>query len=140
LLRQSTGTSVQSAAVLSGTFTLTYDALYDRDSSLATISGNFQEPNGTVVSVDASGNIFGQDATTGCVVNGRASIIDSRYNAYRIQYTYGSCTGQLAVLNGVTFKGLGTLDNTAAPEQAIIAVTSQTGTTTLGLIEVLDRI
>jgi len=74
------------------------------------------------------------------VVNGSASIIDSNYNAYRIQYTFGSCTGQLTVLNGVRFRGLGTLDNTSAPEQAVIAVTSQGGTTTLGLIDVLDRI
>lgn len=140
LFDQPAAASVQAPSLLSGTFTLKYAALYDRDSSLATIAGNFQAPNGTVVSVDASGNIFSQDATTGCVVNGSASIIDSNYNAYRIQYTFGSCTGQLTVLNGVRFRGLGTLDNTSAPEQAVIAVTSQGGTTTLGLIDVLDRI
>lgn len=124
---------------ITGTFKLTYNALYDRDSSLATIAGNFREPNGTVVSVDASGNIFSQDATTGCVVNGKASIIDSRYNAYDIQYTFSSCIGELTVLNGVTFTGLGTLDNTAVPEQAVIAVTYQGTTTRFALIEVLDR-
>lgn len=124
---------------ITGTFALTYNALYDRDSSLATIAGNFREPNGTVVSVDASGNIFSQDATTGCVVNGKASIIDSRYNAYDIQYTFSSCIAELTVLNGVTFTGLGTLDNTAVPEQAVIAVTYQGMTTNLALIEVLDR-
>lgn len=140
LLNQPASTSDQAPKPVSGTFTLTYDALYDRDSSLATIAGNFRAPNGTVVSVDASGNIFSQDATTGCVVNGKASIIDTRYNAYYFEYKFGSCAGQLTVLNGVTFTGLGTLDNTAAPEQAIIAVTYQTDTTTLGLIEVLDRI
>jgi hypothetical protein len=125
---------------VTGTFTLTYDPLYDRDSSLATIAGNYREPNGTVVTVDANGNIFSQDATTGCVLNGRASVIDSRYNAYHVEYTFASCTGQLTALNGVTFTGLATLDNTTPPEQAIVAVTAQAGNASLGLIEVLDRI
>jgi hypothetical protein len=129
-----------SGTAASDTFSLTYSALYDRDSSLATIMGNFQEPNGTVVSVDGNGNIFSQDASTGCVVNGVASIIDSRYDAYHIQYTFSSCTGAEAVLNGETFTGLAALDNTVAPEQAVIGVTSVVGATKLALIEVLDRI
>jgi hypothetical protein len=123
---------------VSGTFSLAYDALYDRDSSLATISGSFSGPSGTVVTVDADGSIFSQDATTGCVVNGKASIIDAAYNMYRVQYTYGNCTGDLAALNGLTFAGLAALDNSVTPEQAIIAVTHESDTV-LGVVEILDR-
>lgn len=125
---------------VSGTFSLAYDSLYDRDSSLATIAGTFSGPSGTVVNVNADGSIFSQDATTGCVVNGKASIINARYNVYRVQYTYGNCAGDLAAINGTTFAGLATLDNSVAPEQAIVAVTYQSETTILGVVEVLDRI
>lgn len=125
---------------VSGTFSLAYDALYDRDSSLATIAGSFSGPSGTVINVDAKGSIFSQDAATGCVVNGMASIINANYNVYRVQYTYGNCTGDLAALNGATFAGLATLDNSVAPEQVIVAVTYQSVSTVLGVVEVLDRI
>lgn len=140
LLAQLAAASGEVPGPVSGTFSLAYDALYDRDSSLATIAGSFRRPGGTVVNVDADGSIFSQDATTGCVVNGKASIIDASYNVYRVQYTYGNCTGDLAALNSTTFAGLATLDNSVAPEQAIIAVTYQSASTVLGMVEVLDRI
>jgi hypothetical protein len=125
---------------VSGTFNLAYDPLYDRDSSLTTIAGSFSGPNGTVVTVDAAGSIFSQDATSGCVVNGKASIINANYNVYRVRYTYDSCSGDLAALNGTTFSGLATLNDSVGPEQVIVAVTYQSSSTVLGLVEVLDRI
>jgi len=124
----------------SGNVTLTYNALYDRDSSLTTIAGNFTDvKTGDVVSVSASGVIFEQDPATGCVVNGNVGIIDSRYDAYSVQWTYSSCTGANAVLNGLTFNGIGTLDNTVTPEQAIVGVTATTGTTGYAVVLVLQR-
>jgi len=139
LLEQPSSAATQVPAMVGGTFTLEYDALYDRDSSLATIAGNFKQANGTVVSIDAAGNVFSQDATSGCVVNGKVSVIDSRYNAYRFEYTVSSCSSELGVMNGATFSGLGTLDNTVSPEQAVIGLTHQSNSKALGLIQVLQR-
>jgi hypothetical protein len=89
--------------------------------------------------VDANGSVFSQDPATGCVVNGTVSIIDSRYNAYRVQFTYANCTGQAVVLNGLQFNGLATLDNTQTPEQAIVAVTAKSGNAEYAVVLQLNR-
>ena len=132
--------SQQAPAIAGGTFTLAYDSLYDRDSALATISGNFGESNGTVVTINTAGRIFSQDATSGCVINGTVRVIDSRYNAYGFDYEFSNCNGELSKLNGAAFAGLGTLDNTVTPEQVIVAVTYQSDAKAFGLIQVLPRI
>lgn len=107
-------------------FTLTYSAVYERPSSLATIAGNYRDPStNAVINVNSAGVVFSQDATTGCVINGQVSIIDARYNAYRVQYSFSSCRGADMVLNGTTANGLATLDNTVSPERAIIGVVNQ---------------
>ncbi len=43
------------------TTALTYDPLYDRDASLATIAGLYDAGDGDVMSIDAAGNLFEQD-------------------------------------------------------------------------------
>lgn len=101
---------------------LTYDGLYDRDSSLATIAGNYTfagAPGSDSINVSANGTLFGQEPATGCVTNGSVKVINPSYNAYDIEYTYSNCAGVYAVLNGSKFSGIGTLDNTVAPEMAI---------------------
>lgn len=110
----------------SGTVNLTFDTLYNRASSLSTISGNFSS-NGDVVTISSNGTVFSQDPNTGCVVNGTVAIINASYNAYRVQYSYANCTGQSAVLNGLQFNGMATLDNTVSPEHAIVGVTAKSG-------------
>lgn len=101
----------------------TFDPIYNRTSSLATIAGNYRDPStNAVVNVNSNGVIFSQDAVTGCVINGTVSIINSSYNAYRVEYTFSSCRGLQANLNGTTARGLGAIDNTVAPEQVIIGV------------------
>lgn len=132
--RTSRGTSY------SGTLSMRYNAIYERDSSPATIAGNFREPGGTVVNVSANGVIFAQDALSGCVINGTVGIIDANYNAYRVQYAYSSCRGADAVLNGATFRGLATLDGTSRPEELIVGVTGSAGGTTWSIIWVLQRV
>lgn len=95
---------------------LDYDASYDDDSSLALISGNYVDSLGLyagVLNISSSGDLFLQDPATGCVVNGRISIINSAYNAYNIQFSYSNCTGFDSVLNGVTFTGLAAYDATS---------------------------
>jgi hypothetical protein len=68
------------------------------------------------VNISASGTLSAQDATTGCVLNGTVSTLDTRYNLYQIQITYSDCQGLSVDLNGQVFIGLATLDNTASPE------------------------
>jgi hypothetical protein len=117
----------------------TYDALYDRDSSLATIAGDYDD-SGSVISVSATGEIFEQDPGTGCVLNGQVSIIDARFNIYDVSVTYSNCMGDTAVLNGSTFAGLGTLDNSKMPETAVVGLTGDVGTETYSAIYVLPRL
>jgi hypothetical protein len=123
-----------------GTLNLSYNSLYDVDSSLAAISGNYTDASsGNTVSVSGSGAITSQDPVTLCVVNGQVSIIDAMYNAYAVTYEYSNCTGTSAALNGVQFSGLATLNNGGNPVQAIIAVTGQAASTELALVLTLDH-
>jgi hypothetical protein len=121
------------------TATLAYEALYDRDSSLALVSGNYQAVQ-EVLNVAGDGTMFSQNAGTGCVVNGQISIINAAYNAYDVSFTYSNCLGQEAILNGSTFTGLALLDNTEAPENLGMAVTGDVAGVDVSLILILDRI
>jgi hypothetical protein len=126
--------------ISSDSLSLTFDSLYNFASSLATISGTYTDPkSGDVISVTGAGDVTWQDASTGCVGNGTISIINGNYNAYRVAFTYGNCTGGAAALNGVQFSGLVTLDNKLNPVQAIIGVTGQANGTTYALVLTLNR-
>jgi hypothetical protein len=103
------------------TSTGTFDSLYNLDSSLAAIAGNWTGVEGIVVNINSNGVIFSQDPVSGCVVNGQISIIDANYNAYAVSALYSSCVGSAAVLNGRTATGLAAIDNTAAPTQLVTA-------------------
>jgi len=123
-----------------GTLNLTFDALYDRASSLTTLSGNFtNSTDNAVLTVGTDGTLFSQDATSGCVLNGRASLINATYNLYKVQFDYASCVGQTSVLNGVQFNGVATLDNTVAPERIVAGVTGQSGNVTYSVVLQLNR-
>jgi hypothetical protein len=107
----------------SGSGTFTFDSLYNSGSSLATIAGNYTDtPDNAVVNVNSNGVIFSQSPTTGCVINGEVSIIDAAYDAYSISYTFSSCMGAEAFLNGTTATGLAVLDTSVSPVVAIIGV------------------
>lgn len=134
--RQSMTLTMNCTTELGGMFSdsvsLTYDPLYERDSSLALIAGNYTYnwlPNfgyGFVVNIDGNGVIFAQEPLTGCVINGEASILDSQFNAYDISYTISTCNlaayPEVTPYNGATFTGLGMLDNTESPEVLIAAL------------------
>lgn len=137
----STQFTTDAGHAFSDTLTMTFDPLYNRASSLATIAGNFTEPgSGTVFSVNGDGTIFAQAGPAiGCVINGKVSIIDANYNAYGVSVTYASCVGPYAVLNGLTLTGLGTLDNTVVPERAIIGLSGTAGGTKVAIVEMLSR-
>lgn len=123
-----------------GTLNLAFNTLYNRPSSLQTLSGNFVNPsNGVVVSITSAGAIFYQDPNTGCVLNATASIINAAYNAYRIDGGFSNCNAGVG-LSGSHFTGLGTLDNTASPERLVIGVYSTRVTSSYALVLSLNRI
>lgn len=135
----STSFTTSAGTVSTGTLDLTFDQLYNVASSLATIAGNYTDATGTVVSVSSDGSVFAQVATSGCVFNGTISIIDSSYNAYRIQGMYESCTGSSAVLNGVSLSGLATYNNTVTPAQIIAGVNGMGNGTDYAIVYSLNR-
>lgn len=105
------------------TISLNYDALYDNDSSLALISGNYADVMGLyagVLNIASNGTIFLQDPASGCVVNGEVAIINAAYNAYSVRLSYSSCTGLDSALNGVTFTGLAAYDAGAGEVIALV--------------------
>ncbi len=106
---------------------LSYQALYDLGSDLATFAGTWttaSNPGSDVVNVDSMGVISGQDGSgSGCVYSGQVAIIDARFNAYDVEWTYASCTGPSAALDGATFSGIGTIDNTIMPAEFILGAT-----------------
>ena len=111
-----------------------------RNSSLATIAGNYDDGAGNVLNIAADGTVFEQDAGTSCVTNGQVSIYNSAFNLYSIVFDLGNCMGQDATLNGSTFRGWATLDNTVAPEQLLIAADGDVGGNIVSIVELADRI
>ena len=89
----------------SGTISLTYDALYDRDSSLTKLEGSWDEDGYGILTFNADGTFFEQDSF-GCVFDGQASIIDPDYNVYALAMTVSLCgagfDGQYAGLGVLT--------------------------------------
>jgi hypothetical protein len=124
----------------SGTLDLTYDSLYTTASSLQTISGNYTPQGSTyVVNINSDGTVFSQDPTTGCTLNGTVSIIDASYDAYRVAFTYASCTGAAAPLNGVQFTGLATLNTAVSPTQIVAGVNGQAAGVKYALVFTLSH-
>jgi hypothetical protein len=123
------------------TISLSYDAFYEEDSSLQLISGNYVDALGFysgILNISSNGTVFLQDPDSGCVVNGRVSIINPTYNAYNIQFSYSNCTGLDSVLNGATFTGLASYD--AAGGQAIAFVQGTVGGTPFPNVFVFERV
>jgi len=105
------GTSLPEANV-----NFTFSKMYYNGSSLADIAGNYTSAaDKSVVNINSNGTVFSQSPSTGCVVNGLVKIISATYNAYDISYSFSSCTGQFAFLNGTTAVGLGMMDRTTEP-------------------------
>jgi hypothetical protein len=109
-------TTAAGTAVPIGSATFAYDKMYNNGSSLADISGNYTNTaDKSIININKDGTIFSQSPSTGCVVNGLVKIIGATYNAYDISYSFSSCTGQFAFLNGTTAVGLGMMDRTTEP-------------------------
>ena len=121
-----------------------YDAHYDVDSDLATFSGDWTftgNPGFDIVSVDANGIMTGQDGNgTNCVYSGQVSIIDPDFNAYNIEWGYANCTGEASVLNGVTFNGIGAINNIVSPNELIFGGTGTVQGTLISWILTYEKI
>jgi len=119
---------------------LDYDTIYDRDSSLATIAGMYDDGSGIVTDIASDGAIFEQDPFFGCVTNGLVSVINSEFNAYDYQFGISNCTGPSAVFNGSNFFGFASLDNTTARETLIVAATGEVDGILVSVIIVARRL
>lgn len=97
----------------SGTVSMTYNPIYERDSSLDKLTGPWDEPLGIQV-YDPDGSFFQQDAF-GCVYQGRASILNPNYNVYRMTMTVSSCDE-----TDGEYTGLGVLIDFQATEDLFI--------------------
>ncbi len=73
---------------------VTYDPIYENDSSLATIAGTYSasDPSGYTLTylIDINGALSGSD-TEGCMALGDVRVIDSNYNMYRFDIDFSSC-------------------------------------------------
>jgi hypothetical protein len=98
----------------SGTISMTYNPMYERDSSLDKLTGLWDEEFG-VASFDPSGSFFMQDSF-GCVFEGQASIVDAQFNAYSLSMTVSSCG---AGVDG-QYTGLGVLSDLNSTEDLFI--------------------
>jgi len=111
-------------AASQSTIALSYDPIYERDSSLESIAGNYLDTESNVViNVNNDGELFSQDPRSHCITNGTVSVIDPAFNLYRVEYTFSNCKGHhQEVLNGTVAAGLATLDDTQFPEAMIMGV------------------
>jgi len=122
-------TSIAGGQVFSTSLSLTFSDQYNRASSLTTIAGNYSstypDNYGThtlALNISSDGELFAQDASTGCVINGMVSTIDTRFNLYAVTIATLNCATELGVPDGAQLKGLATLNNSQSPEYVIIGV------------------
>lgn len=113
----------KTGAAQSGDLALNFDAIYSKPSALDKVAGNFKNvATGATINISSSGTVFSQDATTGCVINGAAGLIDSRFNAYSVRLSFTNCKGTLANLNTTTALGLMALDDSGKTPRLLIGV------------------
>ena len=121
-------------------FALQYNQIYAQSSSLSTVAGTYTDAStGNVLNIASDGSVSLQVTSTGCAVTGDATIINSQYNAYSVQFTYSGCQGGYSALNGVQFNGLATLNTSVSPEQLIVGADAKTSTGGISLINTFNR-
>lgn len=121
----------------------TYDPLFEAGAKTARLAGAYRPttaPTAEVVTIDSNGNVFSQNATSGCVLNGTIAPVDPEYNTYRLTARYASCTGSAGVLNGNAARGLGYLDSTKSPAELFIALDVVANSQHFSVVQRLQRI
>lgn len=97
-----------------GTISLTFNAAYNRSSSLSLIAGTWLSI-GLTITVDDDGSVEGQD-DDGCIFSGDISILDSEHNLYKTKVSVESC----GEING-SYTGFATLPSS---DTAVIAASN----------------
>jgi hypothetical protein len=130
-----TFTTSDNTAVTS-TWSLTFSSLYDTAPTLDSIAATYADSTtavsagndplgGASVTISSNGTLFAQGSPNGCVLNGSLSTSDTSANLFEVAYSYASCTGTYAILNGLKFSGLAYVNSSDSPAQIVIAVTAQ---------------
>ena len=105
------------------TLELSYNPIYERDSSLSAVAGNYLDTvRNVVINVSDDGEFFSQDPRSHCITNGTVSVIDPEFNLYRVEYEFSNCEGHNDILNGTVAEGFAALDDTQSPEVLILGV------------------
>ena len=119
---------------------LVFNPVYNQSGSLSRLVGNWSDVyTGQVYSVNSNGEVFLQDSETGCVVNGRISEIDTRYNAYDVRYDFSNCRIPYESLNGTRATGLLTMDATQSPNLAVFAAQYRVGSITYTVFGAVEK-
>ncbi|MAM70952.1 MAG: hypothetical protein CMP91_07430 [Gammaproteobacteria bacterium] len=122
-----------------GSISVFYDSIYDRESSQAILAGDYTSSEGTVtIGADSAFTIPGI-ATNGCDFEGFFRIIDGSQNLYRVTGSRNGCDDP--VLDG-NYLGYATLtDNTGFNDQLIVWFENgQTGDSVRGYFAEWQRI
>lgn len=110
------GTTVQ------GALDLTFDPLYNRPSSSATVAGDYVPPGGGfALLISTNGDL--QISELICEVGGQIAPVNPSYNLYHVHMS-DKCD------NGASSEGDGmaTLDNTVSPEQLVVGLVGPNAT------------
>jgi hypothetical protein len=131
--------TTSAGTALTGSWSLSYSSLSSTASALTTIAANYTDTtSNATVSISDDGAIFSQNPANSCVLNGTVSVINVSNDIYGVQYSYSSCTGSDAVLNGVSFSGLAVLNSNVSPAQIVEGVTGAGSGVSYGIVTSLD--
>ncbi len=124
---------------LTGTWSLSFEALSNTASSTAAVAGNYTDiATNATLAIASNGVMSEQNTANGCVLNGSISTTDSSVNVYQVSYTLEDCTGTYAPLNGVQFTGLAYVDTNASPTELVIAVAGANSTSKYAIVSDLN--
>lgn len=91
------------------------DGIYDKDSSLERIAGNYTidfRPETNMLTIHADDVIFGNYHNgPNCTVSGLASLIDPNHNLYKFDWTFSNCIAPFPRYEGAEFSGLGYIED-----------------------------
>lgn len=74
------------------------------------------------LTVNADGSVYMQSPLDNCVLQGQAQLINAGFDLYSFSFTYSSCTGGDAQLNGLSGTGLMTLDTGTNPLDLVMGL------------------
>lgn len=119
---QDTLTGSFQSQLTTGTISLTFNQIYNRDSAFSYVEGNWSGTSGSYsinLTIDASGGISGSDSD-GCIATGVVSILDPDHDLYGVDDDYAQC----GVYNGSYSGFAGLTDNNTENDTLSAAVSN----------------